>query len=60
MDAATSLVDWNDPTRNLYGCAPCPNCHADHRYATGRGESAVAVCDECGHREPAPFAEDYE
>ncbi len=54
----SGLVDWNDAERNLYGCTPCPDCGENYRYATGRGESAEVVCDECGRREPATFAED--
>jgi len=35
-----------DPTRNMYGCFPCPKCESVYRYGTQDG---LIVCDDCGY-----------
>lgn len=49
----SNVVDWSDPDRNMYGCAPCPKCASVYRAAYRRPTGLVIECDDCGHKEPA-------
>lgn len=51
----SDVIDVADPTRNMYGCAPCPECGDNHRFA--RQSDLVIVCDECGYEEQGRMAE---
>ena len=44
-----NIINYNDPKRNMYGCAPCPKCNSVYRFA--RNTDCVIVCDDCGHEE---------
>jgi len=50
----SSVVDWDSPTANIYGCQPCPKC--DSKYRASYRESGMIECDDCGLKQPYTFA----
>ena len=52
-DVPSNVVDFDDPKRNMYGCAPCPKCKSAYRAAYHRTPRLTIECDDCGHRELA-------
>lgn len=48
----SATIDWDDPTRNMYGCTPCPMCRKDFRFGTRRNGANIVACDDCGFTEP--------
>jgi len=54
---AKETIDFTDEKRNMYGCAPCPNCGSVYRYGrTVRGEHRID-CDDCGYIAPATIVD---
>jgi hypothetical protein len=47
-DDNSSKAATENRESNMYGCEPCPKCHAKFRY-TRKGQ---IICDDCGHTEP--------
>jgi hypothetical protein len=50
--ARASIVDWTDPTSNLYGCQNCPICFSKFR-AVFNNRPDVIQCDDCGFEQKA-------
>ena len=50
----SSVVDWDSPTANIYGCQPCPKC--DSKCRASYRESGMIECDDCGLKQPYTFA----
>lgn len=47
------IVDWHDPTANLYGCHPCPRCgEVRDRAAFKRPHGMIIECAACGDHRP--------
>lgn len=48
-------IDLNDPTRNMFGLKPCPECGSRYCWPTQpthREHPSSVVCDDCGWHEP--------
>lgn len=48
-------TDLNDPTRNMFGLKPCPECGGKHCYPTRptpKNPGGNVLCDDCGCNEP--------
>ena len=59
----SQVIDYSDPDRNMYGCAPCPKCGGKYRAPYRKLESPTHIrveCDGCGHGEPGVSAEGME
>ena len=50
----SSVVDWDSPTANIYGCQPCPKCGS--KYRASYRESGMIECDDCGLKQPYTLA----
>lgn len=52
------IVDFDDPSNNLFGCSSCPTCGSKDRAAYRAGKfAAKVVCRDCGLLEDAIFTE---
>lgn len=53
----SNVIDWNDSLKNMYGCAPCPQCGSKCRapYKSSKKAKEMGAptieCDDCGHVE---------
>lgn len=56
----SGFVDFDDGTRSMYGCLPCPACADDHRASYVRGGKRTVECDECGYVEPGKLVSESE
>jgi hypothetical protein len=48
-------INLDDPSRNMFGIAPCPKCGSRFRWPTRPTHSKhpnCIVCDDCDHTEP--------
>lgn len=48
-------IDLDDPTRNMFGIADCPDCGSKHRWPTQPVHPThpnCILCDECWRVEP--------
>lgn len=46
----SSVVDLYDPTANMYGCQPCPQCGSVYRCVSNDKPDYIQ-CDDCGTEE---------
>ena len=53
----SSIVDYENPKANMYGCLPCPKCGSKHRAVFGSKRFPRIECDECRFHEKVKTTE---
>jgi len=43
----SSVVNFDSPTANMYGCEPCPRCKSKYR-CVFQATNKQIDCDDCG------------
>ena len=46
----SNVVDIYEPTANMYGCQPCPQCGSKYRAVFNEKPDTIQ-CDDCGFEE---------
>ena len=55
--APSGVVDFEDGSKNMYGCSPCPRCGSVYRCAFQK--TMTVDCDDCEFVEPVEFAVEF-